>query len=202
MTYKIDKKIVGYKVVKDGEGIVSEVNEIKDMHEGIKRSEVLTGKTYKITPPAYDHAVYITINDMELDGKVYPYEIFINSKNLESFQWVLALTRLISATWRKGGNTHFLIEELKAVFDPHGGYYSGKKFYPSLVAHIGSVIEKHLGGKEDLSVEQKEYIESKGIDISEGYPANATLCGKCGERAVVIIDNCATCLSCADSKCG
>ena len=123
-----------------------------------------------------DHALYITINDIILnEGTEHeqrrPFEIFINSKNMENFQWVLALTRVISAVFRKGGDCTFLAEELKAVFDPKGGYFKkGGKFMPSLVAETGEAIENHMCMigliKSDLDEHQKAFIEKKKQDIS------------------------------------
>ncbi|MGZ8238661.1 MAG: TSCPD domain-containing protein, partial [Methylobacter sp.] len=130
MTHKITKKIVGYKVLSkdDVEPVKQEPEQptLESMNENLTRPEVLLGSTYKIKTPQSEHALYITINDMILNpGTAHeerrPYEIFINSKNMEHFQWVLALTRLISAVFRKGGDACFLVEEMKAVFDPHGG---------------------------------------------------------------------------------
>ena len=145
MVVKIEKKIVGYKVTKQDvsppapePGIVLEA-----MHENVARPEMLIGSTYKIKTPNSDHALYITINDIVLNkGTDYeerrPYEVFINSKNMEQFQWIIALTRVISAVFRKGGSVAFLSEELKAVLDPRGGYFKrGGIFMPSLVAEIG-----------------------------------------------------------------
>ncbi len=155
MTHKIAKKIVSYKVASNEASIesvdmsVSKVD-VESMHENLERPEILLGSTYKIKTPQYEHALYITINDMVLNaGTEYeerrPYEVFINSKNMDHFQWVLALTRVISAVFRKGGDACFLVDELKAVFDPKGGYFKkGGVFMPSLVAEIGHVIETHL----------------------------------------------------------
>ena len=120
------------------------------MHEEIQRPNELRGYTYKIKTPLTDHAMYITINDILLNEgteheQEYPFEVFINSKNMEQFQWILALTRVISAVFRKGGDATFLAEELKQVFDPQGGYFKkGGKFMPSLVAEIGEVLETHM----------------------------------------------------------
>ena len=120
------------------------------MHEKLERPEMLIGSTYKIKTPVSDHAMYVTINDIVLnEGTEYeqrrPFEIFINSKNLDHFQWIVALTRIISAVFRKGGDVTFLVDELKAVFDPRGGYWQpGGKFMPSIIAELGYVIEKHL----------------------------------------------------------
>jgi hypothetical protein len=142
-----------------------------------------------------------------------PFEIFINSKNMDHFQWVVALTRVISAVFRKGGDATFLVEELKGVFDPKGGYFKrGGRFMPSLVAEIGEAIEhhmKHIGllPQETLDPLQKAYIAAKKRALanndgaSDDYPASAQLCGKCHTRAVVYSDGCHTCLSCGDSKC-
>ena len=134
---KLDKKIVAYSVKQP-------LEELK-MHEGIKRPEALSGTTYKVAPPD-GPALYVTINDYVLDTKRVPFEIFINSKNMEHFQWITALTLVVSAVFRKGGEVSFLAEELKEVFDPKGGYFKkGEGYVPSLVADIGSVIHKHLG---------------------------------------------------------
>jgi hypothetical protein len=191
------------------------------LNETIKRPEILIGRTYKIKPPTAEHALYVTINDMVLnagtaDEKLYPYEIFINSKNMEHFQWVLALTRLASAVFRKGGDICFIIEEMKSVFDPSGGYFKkGGIFMPSLVAEIGSIIETHLKHTgmlktEGLSDEQKQFLASKRKEFETKnessddsmFPANASICKKCGAKAVIMMDGCATCLNCADSRCG
>lgn len=215
----IDKKIVGFSVKRQApqpEAI------IEQMHENIERPEVLVGATYKIKTPLSDHALYITINDVILnigtDHEVRrPFEIFINSKNLEHFQWVVALTRVISAVFRKGGDVTFLAEELKAVFDPQGGYFkSGGRFMPSLVAEIGDAIEnhmKHIGllKPEELSAIQKQVLAEKRKEYDDhhnlttnnnSFPPSATLCLKCHTKAVIVMDGCKTCLSCGNSKCG
>ena len=153
MSKKIDKKIVGYKVVSDdakAEPITEADNNIIQMHEKVSRPETLSGSTYKIKTPLSDHAMYLTINDIILnEGSDHelrrPFEIFLNSKNMDQYQWISALTRVISAVFRKGGDCTFLVEELKAIFDPQGGYFkSGGRFKPSLVAEIGWAIEDHL----------------------------------------------------------
>ncbi|WP_119394935.1 TSCPD domain-containing protein [Salinibius halmophilus] len=225
---KIDSKIVGFAVKKPGDAPVAAVedtsNEPQKMHEDVERPEVLVGSTYKIKTPLSEHALYVTINDIILnEGTEHesrqPFEVFINSKNLEHFQWVVALTRVISAVFRKGGDVTFLAEELKAVFDPQGGYFKkGGKFMPSLVAEIGEAIEQHLkmiGIIEDdsLTAEQRQLIEDKrkeyegkksqtGEETSSNFPPDATLCNKCSNKSVIIMDGCRTCLNCGDSKCG
>ena len=115
-------------------------------HEGIERPTVLEGRTYKIKPGDSDHAMYVTVNDIVIDGVRYPFEVFINSRSMEHFQWVVALTRVISAVLRKGGNSTFLVEEMKSIFDPKGGYFRRGRYVPSVVAEIGEVLEKHLIG--------------------------------------------------------
>ena len=176
MTHKIAKKIVSYKVLtKDNVEPVKQERtsqSLESMHENVERPEVLLGSTYKIKTPQSEHALYITINDMVLNmGTAHeerrPYEIFINSKNMEHFQWVLALTRVISAVFRKGGDACFLVEELKAVFDPQGGYFKkGGVFMPSLVAEIGYAIESHLKHigmikPEAMTDHQKKFLDEK-----------------------------------------
>lgn len=215
---QITKKITGYSIKKDSEPEQPATPEPLQMHEGIERPERLRGSTYKIKSPQHEHALYITINDMVLNEgteheQLHPYEIFINSKNMEHYQWVIALTRTISAVWRKGGECTFLVEELKGVFDPQGGYWKkGGVFMPSLVAEIGHAIEDHLKRigmiKTEMDEHQRQFIEAKRKEFeakqeaeNTGFPANATMCGKCHTKAVVIMDGCATCLNCGDSKC-
>lgn len=211
MTYTIDKKITGYKVVDKTETPAVSAD-VERMHELLPRPEYLQGTTYKIKTPQSEHALYITINDMVLNGdERHPYEMFINSKNMEHFQWVLALTRLVSAVWRKGGDSTFLVEELKNVFDPKGGYYKrGGVYMPSLVAEIGTVIEQHLIAtgviKVKVDANQQAFIKAKREEVmgseESGYPTNATLCDECNTKAVIMMDNCKVCLSCSASKCG
>jgi len=245
MSIKINENIVGYEVVKPEEERAAEqaaAQEKEDrskakvirMTEQVKRPEgmdSLEGSTYKIKTPLDDHAMYVTINDIVLNAGTEhesrrPFEIFINSKNMDHFQWIVALTRLMSAVFRKGGDVVFLAEELQAVFDPKGGYFKpGGKFMPSIIAEIGAVIEHHLQKiglmeKEELSEQQQLILEQKRAEAELAaqksgarnageaageeptYPASATLCHKCHTRAVVVMDNCATCLSCGYSKCG
>ena len=229
MVYKIAKKIVSYKVIGNETPIestnisVSKVD-VESMHENLERPEILMGSTYKIKTPQYEHALYITINDMILNPNTEyqerrPYEVFINSKNMEHFQWVLALTRVISAVFRKGGDACFLVDELKAVFDPQGGYFKkGGVFMPSLVAEIGYAIEAHL--KEigmiktvEMDEHQKKFLDAKRkefdalhsdtstLDEEGSFPAKALLCNKCQTKALVLMDGCMTCLNCGESKC-
>lgn len=225
MSNIIDKKITGFKILSNDVDPAQDnkvIESLEEMHENVSRPEMLVGSTYKVKTPLSDHALYITINDIILnpDSKYEqrrPFEIFINSKNLEHFQWVVALTRVISAVFRKGGDVTFLVEELKAVFDPTGGYFkSGGKFMPSLVAEIGDTIETHMKTigliqpevLSDIQIQilkekQQEYIDKKGQKISaSGFPGDASLCLKCHTKSVIILDGCKTCLSCGDSKCG
>src|SRR3990172_1261554 len=149
MTIKIDSKITAYEVVnKDAEQKAPESN-VVHMHEQISRPEMLVGSTYKIKTPLTEHALYVTINDIVLNPgtpheKRRPFEIFINSKSMDHFQWVVALTRVISAVFRKGGDATFLVEELRSVFDPRGGYFKKGRYIPSLVAELGDAIERHM----------------------------------------------------------
>lgn len=221
MTIKIDNKITGFEVVKPQKEN-KPTAEVVHMHETIERpegEEGLDGTTYKIKTPLDEHALYVTINDIVLnEGTPHelrrPFEIFINSKNMDHFQWIVALTRVMSAVFRKGGDVTFLAEELQAVFDPRGGYFKrGGKFMPSIVAEIGAVVETHLRKiglivDDELSDEQRELIEEKRQALKEQaeaageFPASATLCKKCTTKAMVILDNCETCLNCGYSKCG
>jgi len=211
MTTKITKKIVGFAVKnKNTETVdgVTETAQFDTMNESIKRPEMLTGSTYKIKTPQSEHALYLTINDIILNEgtefeQKHPYEIFINSKNMEHFQWVIALTRLASAVFRKGGDICFLVKELKDVFDPKGGHWEKGVFVPSLVAKIGLCIEDHL---TKLNMIIKPVLEPHVIAIIEektkgSTSTNKLLCPSCGEYGVVVMDGCKTCLSCSWSKC-
>lgn len=191
------------------------------MHETIGRPEQLEGSTYKVKTPLSDHALYITVNDIILNAGTRheirrPFEIFINSKNMSDFQWIVALTRIISAVFRKGGDCTFLVEELRSVFDPKGGYFKkGGKYMPSLVAEIGDVIEGHFKKigilKKDerdkaqmvqYAMEVKAYKSAKASDDDGEFPKDAVLCGKCLTKAVIRVDGCNMCLSCGDAHCG
>ena len=227
----INQKIVKYAVAKDedkprsakAEPERDESNVIR-MHEKLERPEVLIGSTYKVKTPVSDHSMYVTINDIVLnDGTPHeqrrPFEIFINSKNLDHYQWIVALTRIMSAVFRKGGDVTFLVDELKAVFDPRGGYWQpGGKFMPSIIAELGHIVEKHLIEigllkGPDLSNEQKEFLAKKKAEFEQRasqkdafanntFPEGAQLCGKCNTAAAVMLDGCMTCLNCGYSKCG
>ena len=234
MATKITQSITGFQVKKEEAEQAPSTNtepkneelDIEHMHEKVDRPEFLQGATYKIKTPLSDHALYITINDIVLNPGTdheqrRPFEVFINSKNMEHFQWVLALTRVISAVFRKGGDATFLVEELKAVFDPQGGYFKkGGKFMPSLVAEIGCAIESHMKmigmlQDEEMSAHQQQILDEKrkefegktaapqpAEDEDTGYPEGAQLCNKCHTKAMILMDGCMTCLSCGNSKCG
>ena len=293
MAIKINQKIKGYAVAKPDDKLAAPAlaaaapdevmalpkAEVIQMHEQIERPEVLVGSTYKIKSPLFEHALYVTLNDIVLNqGTEHesrrPFEIFINSKNMDHFQWIVALTRIMSAVFRKGGDVTFLVEEMKAVFDPRGGYFKGGGIYmPSIVAEIGAVVEEHLKMigmiiDPELSPATKALIAEKraayeaqqakkkteltnttspsplagegwgeGVGTAETSTASitpdlagagaptarkttpdatatatnaasteaipgASLCPKCSAKAMVIMDGCATCLSCGNSKCG
>lgn len=253
MTVKIEKKIVGYSVADarpkkemvenaelDLEGSATVASQGSDqdvsenvvhMHEKLQRPEMLVGSTYKIKTPLSEHALYVTINDIILNPATEyerrrPFEIFINSKNMDHFQWIVALTRIISAVFRKGGDATFLVEELRSVFDPRGGYFKkGGKYMPSLVAEIGDAIECHMKVigmikademddcvRDHLQAKRAEYDSLTGgsttvvkdeaaeEEISD-FPPDAQLCQKCHTKAVIKLDGCMTCLNCGESKC-
>ncbi len=238
MTIKIDQKIVKYQVVKDEpQAPAARGADIIQMHEKLERPDMLLGSTYKVKTPLSEHALYVTINDIVLNpGTEHelrrPFEIFINSKNMDHFQWIVALTRIISAVFRKGGDITFLVEELRSVFDPRGGYFKkGGKFMPSLVAEIGDVIEHHLKTigllqEEGLDPHQQRFVAQKrqkfeaagrtsaapspeasmqaqdGDDTPADFPPGAELCTKCQTKAMIQMDGCLTCLNCGESKCG
>ena len=227
MAIRINQKIVDYGIDHEAAPPPSPprpMAEVIQMHEKLERPEMLLGSTYKIKTPLSDHALYVTINDVVLNAGTEheqrrPFEIFINSKNMEHFQWIVALTRIISAVFRKGGDVAFLVEELRSVFDPKGGYFKpGGRFTPSLVADIGDAIEAHmrtiglikdepLDDAQRRMVEEKRMLHEKassGADAprAQGFLDGAQLCGKCRTKMLVQMDGCMTCLNCGDSKCG
>ncbi|MGQ2965572.1 TSCPD domain-containing protein, partial [Methylophilus sp.] len=215
MAIKIDKKITAYKLVTDEDKKASEAAQaaatnVIQMGEPLSRPDMLVGNTYKIKTPVTEHALYITINDVIMNQGTpqehrRPFEIFINSKNMEHFQWIVALTRVMSAVFRKGGDVTFLVEELKSVFEPSGGYFKkGGKFVPSLVAEIGEVVETHLQEigmlkKPGLDEHQQKLVEEKKAEYlekhaksgdesnEEGFPKGAQLCKKCNTIASILM---------------
>lgn len=236
MAVKIEKKIVGYALVneqdkKDAEAKVAELaaqkeaaGKVVQLGEPLSRPDKLVGNTYKIKTPVTEHALYITINDVMMNEGTpqehrRPFEIFINSKNMEHFQWIVALTRVMSAVFRKGGDVTFLVEELRSVFEPSGGYFKkGGKFIPSLVAEIGEVVEQHLQEigmlkKPGLDQHQQKLVDEKRFEYMEkqaksgeevnadGFPKGSQLCNKCNTKASIVMDGCLTCLNCGESKC-
>ncbi len=166
-----------------------------DGHVPRDREEVLPGMTYKLRWPETDHAIYITINDVVESGIRRPFEIFINSKNMEHYAWTVALTRMISAVFRRGGDVSFVVDELKAVFDPRGGQWMGGRYVPSLLAAIGGIIERHMIDTGFLDPARQGLL----TDPSTGRSRIA--CPRCGSGTLMFQEGCATCLSCGYSKC-
>ncbi|MDP2123357.1 MAG: adenosylcobalamin-dependent ribonucleoside-diphosphate reductase [Parvibaculum sp.] len=180
------------------------------MSKPLERETVLPGFTYKLQWPESDHAIYITINDILQDGRRRPFEIFINSKNMEHYAWTVALTRMISAVFRRGGDVTFVVEELKAVFDPRGGSWMKGRYVPSLLAAIGEVIEQHMidtgfiAAKDGRPVTEALRAVAGERPPSEGGDPTVTRlkgCPRCGERGMVRQEGCETCTSCGFSKC-
>jgi len=225
MAVKINKKIVGFHVFDKNAEKKEEAQpaEIFQLGDPLNRPDRITGSTYKVKTPVTEHAFYITINDVLMNEGTEqehrrPFEIFVNSKNMEHFQWIVALTRVMSAVFRKGGDITFLVEELESVFDPNGGYYKkGGRYVPSLVAELGQVVEQHLINigmlqKQKLDKHQQNLIDRKKaafvknnpneLDSDTGFPIGSQLCKKCNIKASIMMDGCLTCLNCGESKCG
>lgn len=187
------------------------------MSKPLERETILPGFTYKLKWPESDHAIYITINDIVQENRRRPFEIFINSKNMEHYAWTVALTRMISAVFRRGGDVTFVVEELKAVFDPRGGQWMKGRYVPSLLAAIGEVIEQHMidtgfivkedGAKESVHLPREVALGLSGERDGGGgasgmkEASQARACSRCGDRAVMRQEGCETCLSCGYSKC-
>ena len=191
--------------------------DVVHLTQPLERPEALEGLTYKVRWPESNHAIYITMNDIMRGGHRVPFEIFINSKNMEHYAWTVALTRMISAVFRRGGDVSFVVEELKAVFDPRGGQWMEGRYVPSLLAAIGEMIEEHMvaigflpGGPSDgegagqLSLGQLSLGLAAGMSGNQAPAADkptAKGCPRCGVRSLVAREGCATCLSCGYSKC-
>ena len=170
------------------------------MSEPLDRPQSLEGRTYKLKWPDSEHAIYLTINDVIMNGSRRPFEVFINSKNMEHFAWTLALTRMISAVFRRGGDVSFVVEELKQIFDPRGGAWIKGKYIPSILAAIGGVIETHMIATG--------FLEGEGTGLKQDYLANQASvssekpCPSCGQYDLQMREGCMTCVSCGHSKCG
>ena len=178
------------------------------MTQPLDRPGALPGQTYKINWPESDHGIYITINDIIQDGRRRPFEVFINSKNVDHFAWTVALTRMISAVFRRGGDVSFVVEELKAVFDPRGGYWVGGHYIPSLLAAIGEVIERHMiaigfiaNPNEEAEAESTRVALLAGGESDDIGGPRLRTCPKCNTPGLILQEGCETCVSCGYSKC-
>jgi ribonucleoside-diphosphate reductase alpha chain len=182
---------------------VADGGEVIYMSEPLERPQSLEGATYKLKWPDSEHAIYLTVNDVIINGHRRPFEVFINSKNMEHYAWTLALTRMISAVFRRGGDVSFVVEELKAVFDPRGGAWMEGKYIPSILAAIGGVLERHM-----IAI---GFIEGEGMGLKSdphaevmavGEAPRGKPCPSCGEYGLQMVEGCMTCNSCGYSKCG
>ncbi|WP_320177335.1 adenosylcobalamin-dependent ribonucleoside-diphosphate reductase [Roseovarius pacificus] len=185
-----------------GVPLPQEGGEVVYMSEPLDRPTELEGATYKLKWPDSNHAIYITVNDIVLNGHRRPFEVFINSKNMEHYAWTVALTRMISAVFRRGGDVSFVVEELKAVFDPRGGAWMQGKYIPSILAAIGGILEQHM-----ISI---GFLEGEGLGLKTD-PTQSVVnldaprgpsCPSCGSYDMRMIEGCMTCASCGHSKCG
>jgi ribonucleoside-diphosphate reductase alpha chain len=176
--------------------------EVIYMSEPLDRPSELEGATYKLKWPDSEHAIYITINDLVHGGHRRPFEVFINSKNMEHFAWTVALTRMISAVFRRGGDVSFVVEELKAVFDPRGGAWMEGKYIPSILAAIGGVIERHMVSTGFLAGEGLGLKVDPKADVVSLPGKRGKACSSCGQFDMRMVEGCMTCGSCGYSKCG
>ena len=207
-TYRPNEVTGSVLAVSEGEapdqfrGSEVQTGEVVYIAEPLDRPQALEGHTYKLKWPMSEHAIYITVNDIVVGGRRQPFEVFINSKNMEHFAWTVALTRMISAVFRRGGDVSFVVEELKAVFDPRGGAWMGGKYVPSILAAIGGVIERHL-----IAI---GFIEGEGMGLKTDPQAEVVnlgntpgpACPNCGQFGMQMIEGCLTCPHCGHSKCG
>lgn len=225
-----DKKIIGYKILAEetpkDEGFIPE-----HMNEGVERPFKLHGTTYKLKPLGHERGLYLTINDIVMNAGTdheqrYPYEVFLNSRQMENFEWITALTCFISAVWRKGGNINFSVDELESTFSPKGSYMGpdhhnpGKnKFYDSVVSEIGSIVRLHFielglmkpvyNINQEQEMKQAVQIPEEELnnkeDTSELEPGTFRMdkkCSECDSDIFRMADNCPTCVDCGNSKCG
>ncbi len=172
------------------------------MADPLDRPQELEGATYKLKWPDSSHAIYVTVNDIVLNGHRRPFEVFINSKNMEHYAWTVALTRMISAVFRRGGDVSFVVEELKAVFDPRGGAWMGGKYIPSILAAIGGILEQHLiriGFLEGEGLGLKSDPQAQVVNLNQ---PRGQACPSCGQFDMRMVEGCMTCASCGHSKCG
>ncbi|MBF0251753.1 MAG: adenosylcobalamin-dependent ribonucleoside-diphosphate reductase [Alphaproteobacteria bacterium] len=180
------------------------------MFEPLERPEFLKGHTYKLHWPESEHALYVTINDYLDDGRERPFEVFINSKNMEHYAWTVALCRMISAVFRRGGDVSFVVEELKNVFDPRGGHWVGGRYVPSLLAALGEVIERHMvaigflkkGGGDFHRESEAKVVNLEPAAGHTAHDSRMSFCPKCNQPALIKQEGCDTCLDCGYSKCG
>ncbi len=176
--------------------------EVIYLSEPLDRPQSLEGATYKLKWPDSEHAIYITINDIIQSGHRRPFEVFINSKNMEHFAWTVALTRMISAVFRRGGDVSFVVEEMKAVFDPRGGAWMQGRYIPSILAAIGGVIERHMIAIGFLAGEGLGLkTDPKAQVMAVGETPRGPACPACGQFGMQMIEGCMTCPSCGHSKC-
>jgi ribonucleoside-diphosphate reductase alpha chain len=204
-TYRPNEVTGAVLSVSESREVVPEADKGADVvyiSEPLDRPHALDGATYKLKWPVSEHAIYITINDIVVGGRRRPFEIFINSKNMEHYAWTVALTRMISAVFRRGGDVSFVVEELKAVFDPRGGAWMEGRYIPSILAAIGGVIERHL-----IEI---GFIDGEGLGLKSdpraelmavGEAPSGRSCPACGAYEMVMIEGCMTCRACGHSKC-
>jgi len=192
-------------VAKDDDEPMQPHGDVIYMSEPLDRPQSLEGSTYKLKWPDSEHAIYLTVNDIIVGGRRRPFEVFINSKNMEHYAWTLALTRMISAVFRRGGDVSFVVEELKAVFDPRGGAWVQGKYIPSILAAIGGVIERHLisiGFLEGEGKGLKSDPQAEAMVVNADSKPRGKACPSCGQFDMRMVEGCMTCASCGHSKCG
>ena len=208
MTVKIESPIVGFSIEKKADGVPTEstplpTESVPPANKPLRRPPVLEGRTYQLKTPQNEAAFYLTIN--KLDG--VPYELFINSRDTHSFQWVAALTRLASLALRKGIPVADIASELESIADPNGGYWEKHRYIPSLVAGVGVALTRFATEAQEGCVCHADGVPTESVppatEVESGeYPPNAILCKKCNHKSMILMDGCLTCLNCGDSKCG
>jgi len=170
------------------------------------RQDVLNAKVYKLKSSFVDYAIYITLSyKLDDNGNRIPYEIFINSKDLTKSAEYAVLTRLISAVFRRSEDPTFIIEELKSIYDPNGGHFKEGRYYPSIYAEIGDILEKFFFDIGIMKKKERKEMSEQGPAAPKKDEINLELkiCPKCGQKSLKLEGGCMACMNpdCGYSKC-
>jgi ribonucleoside-diphosphate reductase alpha chain len=169
--------------------------------EVMERPRILQGRTYKLKWPQTGDNWYITITHR---GGV-PFEVFITTKVAAHAEWVQALSILLTAVLRRGGDVKFLITELQGIHSASGGQYitEQRKFRHSQVAAIGGVIEEEFRVLGMFGTTEPEPEVQKAVPpgVTFGQIGEPGCCPECGARPLVHQEGCEKCQICSYTRC-